>query len=307
MKKVSALLTEIVLNSEVKPWIEKRCIEAGAEVEWHNVTKSVSDYKDVFRSSPNVITWQCRMPHSWTSSWGNNVLYVDNSLLHQRSGCFVDSRGFYSESNLHKEKHWEKSYEIDCDDFCQKAFKTSAFKGGEVGGYVLLALQCRNDCNINFEFPLAPRCDRVEWFLQQVVDLMPESVRLLIRPHPRERKLFENHPLRSKFQWSMDGDLSTILPKCSSVITVNSTVATEACLFGVKSAVFGTGTFTGSGAVYEFDGDFNRLLEFIDGGKIEVENQKKYCQAVLGAHFLPYRGIDGVKCPEFDRWIEMMK
>jgi hypothetical protein len=136
---------------------------------------------------------------------------------------------------------------------------------------------------------------------------MPKDANLLIRPHPRERKLFDGHPLRDSFQWSMDGDLSAILPNCSSVITVNSTVATEACLFGVKAAVFGTGTFTGSGAVYEFDGDFERLLSFLKVGAIDAEKQKRYCEAVLGAHFLPYKGTDGSKCPEFERWLARLR
>lgn len=306
MKQVSALVTEIVLNSDIKPWVDKRCAEVGAEVTWHNVTQSTANYKEVFKASPNVITWQCRMPHSWTSSVGNNVLHVENSLLAQRSGSFVDSRGFFSQSSLCQEKHWSRSFNVDCEDFASKHLRAKAFAGGDKNGPVLFALQCRNDCNINFEFPIAPRGDRVEWVINSIMNMIPTNTNLLIRPHPRERSLFEKHPARDKFTWSMDGDMNSLLPKCSSVITVNSTTASEACLLGLPTAVLGTGAFTGSGAVFECHKDFTRLLQFLSNPVADIEAQKRYCEAILGAHFLPYKGTENASCSEFDRWLERL-
>lgn len=306
MKKVAALVTEILLNSEVKPWIDRRCAEAGAEVEWHNVTKSCDNYKQAFKETPNVITWQCRMPHSWTSSFGNNVLHVENSLLNQRTGCFVDSRGFFSKSALCVERHWTRDYAVDCDAFSRKHFKVPAFSGGNPDGPFLLALQCRNDCNINFEFPLAPRCDRVEWTLQEVLKRVPSGVELLIRPHPRERKLFENHPLRSVAKWSMEGDLPDLLPQIKALITVNSTSASEAALLGIPVATLGTGAFTGSGATFECFADLSKLEQFFANPVANRDAQRRYCEAILGAHFLPYRGTEGYSCPEFDRWLQKL-
>lgn len=307
MKQVAALVTEIVLNSEVKPWVDAKCSERGAEVAWHNVTKSVENYKEVFKNTPNVITWQCRMPHSWTSSWGNNVLHIENSLLAQRAGCFVDSRGFFSESSLCQEKHWLNTFAVDCEDFAAKHLRSKAFAGGDVDGLVLLALQCRNDCNINFEFPAAPRGDRVEWVLEEMLRLVPSTTKLLIRPHPRERQLFEKHKHRDKFAWSMDGGLTEILPKCSAVITVNSTTASEACLLGLPVAVLGTGAFTGSGAVFECHNNLARIREFLNRPVTDLSAQKRYCDAILGAHFLPYREIEGAGCSEFDRWLDKLR
>lgn len=306
MKQVSALVTEIVLNSDIKPWVDKRCAEVGAEVTWHNVTQSTANYKEVFKSSPNVITWQCRMPHSWTSSVGNNVLHVENSLLAQRSGSFVDSRGFFSQSSLCQDKHWSRSFNVDCEDFASKHLRAKAFSGGDKNGPVLFALQCRNDCNINFEFPIAPRGDRVEWVLDSIINMIPANTNLLIRPHPRERSLFEKHPARDRFTWSMDGDMNSLLPKCSSVITVNSTTASEACLLGIPTAVLGTGAFTGSGAVFECHKDFTRLLQFLSDPVADIASQKRYCEAILGAHFLPYKGTENASCSEFDRWLERL-
>lgn len=307
MKEVVALVTQIVLESDLKPWIERRCNEAGAKVDWYNVTKSTSQYKEVFQSSPNVITWQCRMPHWWTSKWGNNVLYVENSLLNQRAGCFVDSRGFFSESTLCKERHCLNDYEVDCDAFCERHFKTKAFQGGDANGPILLALQCRTDCNINFEFPAAPVGDRVEWLLTQLPKLVPRNAPLLIRPHPRERHLFENHPMRGEFEWSMDGDFLGTMKGCSALITVNSTAASEACLFGTPVAVLGTGSFTGSGAVFECHENLEGIRQFILHKPRSEDAQKRYCKAVLGAHFMPYFHDGEISCPEFERWLQRLR
>lgn len=306
MKKVSALVTEIILKSEVKPWIEKRCDEVGAIVEWHNVTQSTANYKEVFRGSPNVITWQCRMPHSWTSSCRNNVLHVENSLLAQRAGCFVDSRGFFSQSSLCQEKHWLKQFTVNCEEFAARHLRATAFAGGDADGPILLALQCRNDCNINFEFPAAPQGDRVEWVLEEMLRLLPIHSKILIRPHPRERQLFDGHKHRDKFIWSMEGSLTDILPKCSGVVTVNSTTASEACLLGIPTAVLGTGAFTGSGAVFECHTDIARIREFLNCPIADSSAQKRYCEAILGAHFLPYQETGSVSCPEFDRWLDRL-
>ena len=306
MKKVFALVTEIVLNSGVKPWIDEKCRQAGADVEWHNVTKSTANYKEIFRGSPNVITWQCRMPHSWTSSFGNNILHIENSLLAQRAGCFVDSRGFFSQSSLCQEKHWLKQFTVNCEDFAAKHLRAKAFAGGDANGPILLALQCRNDCNINFEFPAAPKGDRVEWVLEEMLHLLPVHSKILIRPHPRERQLFDGHKHRDKFMWSMDGSLADILPKCSSVVTVNSTTASEACLLGIPTAVLGTGAFTGSGAVFECHTDIARIREFLNCPVADILAQKKYCEAILGAHFLPYQETGSVSCSEFDRWLDRL-
>lgn len=307
MKHVAALVTKIVLESDLKLWIERKCDDAGARVEWFSVTESTARYKEVFQSSANVITWQCRMPHWWTSKWGNNVLHVENSLLSQGTGCFVDSRGFFSESALCKEQHWQNSYDVDCDGFSERQFNSKAFQGGTNGGPVLLALQCRNDCNINFEFPAAPKGDRVEWLLTQLEQLAPGDTPLLIRPHPRERHLFETHPKRGQFEWSMDGDFPNVLKECSALVTVNSTAASEGCLLGIPVAVLGTGAFTGSGAVFECHENLGRLHDFMAARHRNEEAQRRYCQAVLGAHFLPYRHVGDVTCPEFDRWLGRLR
>jgi hypothetical protein len=306
MKQVAALVTEIVLKSDIKPWVERRCAAAGAEVEWHNVTQSTATYKEVFKSSPNVITWQCRMPHSWTSNWGNNVLHIENSLLCQRAGAFVDSRGFFSQSNLRVANNWAIEHSVDLDAFAQRHFGWKAFSGGNPDGPVLVTLQCRKDCNINFEYPASPRGDKVVFTLNTVLQHLPKDRGVLLRPHPRERDSFIDLPTVDGCQWSMDGDFASLLPQCSALVTVNSTCASEACLLGIPVAVLGTGAFTGSGAVYECHENLSRLSSFLEYQN-DIEAQKRYCSAILGRHFLPYKHETEVSCPEFDLWLARLR
>lgn len=306
MKQVAALVTEIVLKSDIKPWVERRCAAAGAEVEWHNVTQSTATYKEVFKNTPNVITWQCRMPHSWTSRWGNNVLHIENSLLCQRAGAFVDSRGFFSQSNLRVANNWAIEHSVDLEDFAQRHFGWKAFSGGNPDGPVLVTLQCRKDCNINFEYPAAPKGDRVAFTIEKVLEYLPRSRSILIRPHPRERHLFEGQPPPPGCDWSMDGPLPEILPTCSALVTVNSTCASEACLLGLPVATLGTGAFTGAGATFECHADLSRLAHFFSHQN-NLEAQKRYCSAILGRHFLPYKHETDVSCPEFDLWLARLR
>jgi len=305
MKKVSALVTESIIKSDIRTWIENRCLLAGAEVEWHNVTQSTSSYKDVFMGSKNVITWQCRMPHSWTSSHGNNVLHVENSLISQRAGIFVDSRGFFSQSNLCVSQNWNVNHDVDLEAFALSRFGWTAFSGGDANGPILIALQCRNDCNINFEFPLCRVRDKVAFTIDTVLQYLQTDRQILIRPHPRERNLFDGLEPPKGAEWSMSGDFHTLLPKCSSLVTVNSTCASEACLLGIPVAVLGTGAFTGSGAVYECHEDLSRLSLFGDY-IASIENQKAYCSAILSRHFIPYKHKTEVTCKEFDIWIDRL-
>jgi hypothetical protein len=306
MKQVSALVTEIVLKSDLKPWIEARCAAAGAEVTWHNVTQSTASYKEVFKSSTNVITWQCRMPHSWTTNWGNNVLHIENSLLCQKAGAFVDSRGFFSQSNLRVSGHWNASYDVDLGDFARRHFGWDAFSGGNPDGPVLVTLQCRKDCNINFEYPASPRGDKVVFTINKVLEHLPRSREVLIRPHPREREQFADLPPPEGCEWSLSGDFQTLLPQCSGMVTVNSTCASEACLLGLPVATLGTGAFTGSGATFECHECLSRLAHFFDHQN-NLEAQQRYCSAILGAHFLPYRHEGEVRCPEFDLWLARLR
>ncbi len=305
MHTVTAFVPEIFLNSNLPDWFDWKAAERGADIEWLNVNTQMPRYKQAFKECKNIITWQCRMPHKWTSSQGVNVLHMDNSLIAQKKGCFVDARGFFSESNL---RHRDSDNEAPCEQIAQDWLGWTAFSGGDPDGPVLVALQHRRDCNINFEFPLAPRGDdKVIFTLEVLKKHLPKGLYVWVRPHPRERELFaERETLPDNWVWAMDGTLAEVLPKCSALVTVNSTCATEACLLGLPVAVLGTGAFTGSGAVEECHQDFSKLQDIL-AFKPDKNAQRAYVSKVLGRHTLPYDAPDTLENVEVDLWLDRLQ
>ncbi len=318
MHTVTAFVPEIFLRSKLPAWFDGKCAERGHMIEWLNVNKDMDQYKPRFNAVKNIITWQCRMPHSWTSSRGVNLLHIDNSLINQRHGCFVDAQGFFSKSNLaasHPDTRDTFYAPLD-EAFAEKGLSFTAkqwfgwtpFQGGDPEGPVLVALQYRRDCNVNFEFPLAPRGDdKVKFTLEVVKKHLPADVSVIVRPHPRERELFTStEGLPPNWAWSLDGTLAEILPKCSALVTVNSTCATEACLLGLPVAVLGTGTFTGSGAVNECHDDFSKLKN-IRAFKAHHAAQRAYVTKVLSQHTLPYEFHTDLENAEVDLWLDRLQ
>jgi len=307
MSTVAAFVPEIFLRSKLPHWFDEQCAARGHSIEWLNVNNSMPLYKQAFKDYKNIITWQCRMPHSWTTASGANLLHIDNALINQRHGCFVDSKGFFSQSNLRINQHWLCDHQADYIE-AAKPFGWKPFSGGNPDGPILAALQYRRDCNVNFEFPLAPKKeDKVLFTLDVLKKHLPTGCRVVVRPHPRERELFTStQELPENWSWSLDKTLADILPSCSVLVTVNSTCATEACLLGLPVAVLGTGTFTGSGAVSECHDDFSRL-EGITEMQADHDAQRKYVGAVLKRHTLPYEFTGEMSNSEVDLWLDSLQ
>ncbi len=267
---------------------------------------------EVFRSHRNVIAWNCRMPHSWLVKEGQNVLHIENALLSQKSGMFADHRGFFSKSNLCRQQSWQQSYaHANPEFFSRREFGWEAFTGGCSDGPVLVALQCRADCNLKLEFPMgAMAADKVVKTLELLQNYLPHGRPVLIRPHPRERDLFTNDLAtatggcwRDDWTLDMEGTLAARLPQCSALVTVNSTCASEAALLGIPTATLGTGAFTGSGVTLECAED-PTLLAQIPTFTPDLQRCRAYTCAILGRHFLPYDLKRERPCLEFENWLE---
>lgn len=301
MKKVAALVTQSILQSNLKDLIGSRCRDAGAEVTWINVTESTKLYKETFNEYQNIITWNCRMPHAWIRSKKRNVLFLDNSLIHQRYGVSADSDGYFSKSHFCEARLFNTETEFDFSQIA-KGIGFTPFTGGRPDGPILVAMQCRVDCNVNMEFPLAAKHkDKMEAFLNILHDHLPRRKKVLIRAHPRDQVI--TGKWRKEWRLEKSNKLSEILPKCSALVTVNSTCASEAVFLGVPVAVFGTGVFTGSKVVIDCSKEprsVGKILSF----KQDINNCKRYCAALMNHATLPYAGDR--TCSEFDRWLSRL-
>lgn len=302
--KAIALVTESVMHSRLKGHFERECERAEIALEFYCVTESCARYSELFRSHRNVITWNCRMPHEWMRKWGNNVLYIENSLLWQKAGIFIDHRGFFSQSNLCVKRAWEDFHSVDLDAFTRQHFKWGALSGGNPDGPILVCLQNPKDSNLQMEFPSSRgNPDKLGATLDILYQHLPISVPITIRPHPRFLEAWnaKSYPMRSNWTVDWSGSFYDLLPRCSALVTVNSTCASEAVTLGIPVATLGTGAFTGSGATLECADNPARLRE-LERWQPSPNRCRQYAEAILGRHFLPYNEECGYNS-ELESWL----
>lgn len=318
--KAIALATDSVLGNPLGRSLKYCCMTCGIELDTHSVTAGCAEYKPLFEKYDQVITWNCRMPHNWPTARGKNVLFVENALLSQGCGAFVDARGFFSQSNLCRERHWDSvSYEAHAGrvrDFVRDKFKWEAFSGGTPGGPVLVALQNSLDCNMRYEFPFGAKRggDRLLSSLEVLATHLPRfgDRKVLIRPHPRFMAWWDEHfeEYRGKFwrdEWELNlgGSIYELMPSCSALVAVNSTVISEGMTLGLPIAAIGTGAFSGCGGILECAADPSRLGE-IGSFEPDVEACKKYVAAVLTRHQMMYawKPTEVFANEEFQKWVK---
>jgi hypothetical protein len=301
-----ALITEGMMKGQIKTYIEERCAQAGIKIDFHCITGDCSKFGTLFRNYPNVIAWNCRSSHDWLMNQGQNVLVCDNALLAQGSGIFMDNGGYYSKSNLCRQKTWENRHDVDLAAHTQYHFKWEPLAGGKPDGPLLVCLQNKDDAHIRYEFPLGNgHADRVGRSLELFHEHLPD-VETIIRPHPRFKEKWEEHKagyqLRPDWKVDWEGKFWEVLPKCRALVTVNSTCASEAATLGIPIATLGTGEFMGSGTTLECAHHPERLADILDWEPRQGAG-RRYGEAILGRHWLPY------KAPikhggEFDLWLQ---
>lgn len=311
MKKAIALVPQAVLQSPLRVYLEWACAKRGINLEFYNVTDGTQRYSELFRSHRNVITWNCRMTDKWMKWHGENVLYIENSLLHQPSGIFIDHGGFFSNSNLRKQRSWELPSFCDLEGFTTRNFGWRAMDGGNANGPILVALQRSSDSNMQQEFPLgASHQDRTGAFIQLLKSHLPLGKKVTVRPNPRFLKEWNeglpSYDLPKDWEVNHEGKFYEVLPKCSALVTVNSTCANEAVTLGVPVAVLGTGNFTGSGAVLECH-EKPENLQCLSDYTPDYGRCLDYSRAILARHFLPYQKRDDDTNPQLELWLNACK
>ena len=309
-----ALVTDSVIRSALKNYFQSAWERAtGGHLVFHSVTQDCASYVELFHSYRNIITWNCRMPHRWLTTKGKNLLFIENALLDQRSGIFIDSRGFFSNSNLRRGSGWKS--EIlewpETENFVREHFGWEPFAGGCKDGPILVCLQNGPDSNLQQEFPLGQKStDKVGATLELIAKHLPGDRRIVIRPHPRFIETWKNAEAiymqtcwKGEWELNMGGNIYSLLPKCSALVTVNSTVVTEALSLAMPVATLGTGVFTGAGFTLECADQPARLREletFRPSGGL----CRRFVSHVLENHHLPYDIEPSRTCKELERWLE---
>jgi len=290
------------------------CKRNGIELTLHTAREN---YKQTFNANYNILSWGVKMPKWWYDRKGKNVCFLENGLFCQKEGIWIDAGGWFADSNLSRERHfrvkqsakaWHRVRQI-----AKRFFGWEFWQGGKPDGPIMFAVQRNRDAPCQFHFP---RQNKHLGALESSIKLLSEHCPdrpVAIRPHPRfVREWKANEPNLEKYfrpDWTIDYSprVYATLRECSALVTVNSTLATEALFLGMPVATLGNSAFTGSNVTLECGADPARLA-----GLFDFEPQQEPIKRYLGAcmrHQLQYNlDTDGIlENREFQRWLERVE
>jgi hypothetical protein len=165
---------------------------------------------------------------------------MENGLMHQKAGVYVDDQGYYCDSSL-RDNLLIGDRDL-LDDHYMRYYGTGYMSCPyDPTGPLLVCLQMNEDGPLRNYFPAAiGRTDRVRCF----IDLVKSNtdIPLVLRPHPKEKihnKLVHGLPVDDSSSW-LDA-----VKRCRGIVTVNSTLAVEAIGLGIPVATMGRGIFEG--------------------------------------------------------------
>ena len=285
----------------------------------NNVELTVGDcrnYKKVISKNANIITWGVKIPTWWYIRQGRNVLFLENGMFCQRTGSWIDAGGWFSESNMVKNKDYLESYteqELNqLKEFVKIHFKWELFQGGDPSGPIMIIIQSLNDATVKYHFPLnrTVRGDVTTTLLNQL-HYLPKDKKLLIRPHPRfkhqwfGREKEYSRVLTREFEIDKTPNVYDSIKKCSAVVGVNSTTLSEVTALGLPVATLGESIFTGAKVTLECARK-PELLKNIFDWKPSQDSIIKFLTSILRHHQLRYGCSveDILNNKEFKTWVK---
>jgi hypothetical protein len=305
--------------------IKKQFIHKLKEVCLENCIKlnenyNIKQYKSNFSTHDNLITWGVKMPQRWYNGKKKNVLYCENGLLSQHEGIYVDSEGWFGDSSIVKFNEYEEDIcqleDERIEEIAQRWLKFPVFFGSyDPKGPILIALQRQNDAPVKYHYWHSDR--RKENSILSVMRIVSSFFKdreVIVRPHPKHlNDWYKIEGLAKEYfgdKWYVDDRTHTNMSvyerikMCSKVITINSTVATEALYSGIPVATLGGGSFNSSGATLECAWDLNKLND-LDDFIPDMDKIRKYLAAVL-RHQVAYGcDLDAIRTNKYIReWIE---
>jgi len=250
----------------------------------------VKKWREQFQTDRRLITWGLKVPGT-AYEHRKDVLFVEHGFLCQSKRIWIDEDGWFNYSSLCKNKQYLDGYakaEADrVEHICINDLKCKLFAHSNTNGPLLYAIQRGSDSSARFYFPAkTPDMGSVEAGLTLLAKYGPKYP-TLIRPHPRasDRRGFSQKRFPSCWQdhWTVDESPNAYdtLNKCCGLICVNSTLATECPMFGIKVATLGDSMFSGSGVTLECASDPSQLKYFLDWQVPDQEIVMKYLCAIL--------------------------
>jgi len=275
-----------------------------------NITTKNS-YGKLWREAQDLITWGVKWSSPQYKRGGRNVLFCENGQLNQKY-LYVDNVGYFSHSSIveHKEYFVEPN-KSEVDNLKSHILKLYGHKFGRFSfnpdGPILVPLQMNRDATMRHYFPGGKKnSDRVKAHIQYCIDNIPKGETVIIRCHPREKGFPEGIKLPNNFHIDNSGSIKDRLKECKAVVAVNSTVVTEALIYGLPVATLGNNIFTGANVTLNCANDPTRIKRILKY-RPKIKDIKKYFCAVLRRQ-LPYNSPieETLKNPSIQEWLQVV-
>lgn len=287
-------------SSKLGGFLADQCLQAGIELKF--VAAGKGDYKQAFNEHQNVITWGFKMPIKWHKRHNQNVLYIENSLVNQRAGVFVDSQGWFSDSAIFNRSFPKCPEKIDLNHIAEKWFDLKLGQVPQSSGPILVCLQMERDAASRYHFPL----DRDKTPTKTLLDLVAKyapSENVIVRHHPKEKPEIDLTRWNPNWQWDTNKAWLESLKQSSALITINSTCVTEACLTSIPIATFGKSCFSAFQATLDCSEDPSQLSKLFTE-PVNFDARQTYLTTLLSNHFLSYDYPECWESEQLNIWLD---
>jgi len=281
-----AVVTKGVIESPFFGVLRATCNQQGLPLKFYT---NESGFRARRRASEDFVTWGVKWKSEWYRRGGRNVLFIENGLLRQRSGIYVDHAGYFCDSSIATESQPDPTaVEVAAlQAHVRHCFGWDWFAGGDPAGPIMIACQTHNDCSVRYHYhPGRGSAPAMQPLLDACADYLPSHIPVIVRPHPKSRVLLNPDWLRPGWTLDTSPDVYATLRTCRALVTISSTLSTEALALGLPVACLGRSAWEGHGVVLECATDYGRLAGLPDWAPEEWPVLRYLCAVMR--HQLPY-------------------
>ena len=246
--KVASLLTPSI-NKHFTPQLAKAMKNHGFNLE---VKTCRQGYKRTVRMSDAIVTWGVKMPQKWYDKFGIPILYLENGLICQPSGLYMDHKGWFYFSSIVDLPKLENPDTGPLEAHVRKHLGFELFQHGNPDGPIMFAHQNPRDASCRYHYPNHNKgLGIMESAIKELSERWPDQD-VLIRPHPKFKPKWKAiEPEMRKLYWRPKWKIDTspnvyeTLKGCSRLVTISSTLVTEAAAMGLPVTPLGRGVWKG--------------------------------------------------------------
>jgi len=208
---------------------------------------------NAWRGSKAMVTWGVRWHTDHLTRGGRKVLFLENGLLGQKQGMYVDDGGYFSDSAIVTDTAPPSHDEVAAmQRLAGRVTGRPWYCGGNPAGPVLVALQVHGDCSVRYDryFPGRAGRNPNDALISEVASAIPAGTPVVVRPHPRERDGWSGS-IPDGWRVETGGTAAEALSRSRALVCITSTIVSEALAMGVPVCCIGRSAWIGRGCVIE--------------------------------------------------------